>query len=529
MDQLDEPMYDLQAGSITDPNDGFSAIMSRDRVLTIDSRRTDAADNFGNIRVATIHWISLRELLELTYYDEYGDEQKVFVDENYPVAKEMGQSVKSIWVNEIWKATRIGEDIDTEIGPCELQLRSITNPYKVKPPYAGKVLKGQSFLDELKPYIKDFNIWMHKLKVLWVQHIGKAAVIDVSKIPSWMSTEEWFFWLKNLRIAFENPFEESKKGQLAGNMQQSKKEIDLSLANEINQAIQMLTWIKAQIDDMSGVSRQRQGDIAPSDGLGTSQQAITQSSHQTEVLFNEHESIKVDIMTLILEHSKIMWKDSKIKRQYILDDLSNVTLDIDGTKLSEADFGIQITSGSRLAEMDRMLDTLSHAAMQTGTATLSDVARMKMATSPSEMLGELSAAEERRIKQQQESQKIQADMQQQLLQQQTQLEKDRQVHEINKINLEWSYKLQLEKMKLEEASNQNVFNRYFDDDNRNGIEDQIELDKANIEREVKEKELDDKKEMFEKQLKQTKELELKKIDAQKMIANIKKINKTKTN
>ncbi len=452
--------------------------------ITLGDNDTDEVDPDGNIKVYRIQWLSLRKLGKLKYYDEFGDEQYKWVDENWIVDISQGEEIEWVWVNELWEGTRIKNDIYKKVRPCPVQMRSHLNPAIVKPSYIGYVLSNngvvqKSRVDKLRPYQEMYNVWANKLVKLWTEHIGKAAVIDVAKIPSEMSTEEWYLWLKRFNIAFENSFEEGKKGaakgQLAGQMQQNAKTLDLGLAEEINQAIITLSWIEERVNKISAVPEARQGATTGREGLGVTQQSIVQSSHQTEVDFAIHDMIKSKVFETIIEYIKVLWKDEKGKRQYLLDDLSNYILDVDGELLNEAEYGIRITNSSQLYSMYTAIQQLTHAAMQTGTATLSDIAKMYMATSPSQMVDQLDQAEERRIEQQNEQARMQQETAQAQAEAAAQLEQVKHQNELEKIDREWTYKLQIEQLKVGAKAQE-----HSTDTNQNHIEDAVELEKEYI-------------------------------------------------
>lgn len=493
---------------VSDPDSPYTEkalpIAPDNQFISIDGADNAEIDADGNIRIYRVQWKSLRKIGKLKYYDEQGDVQYDWVDEYYTPQIDQGEEVEWLWVNEIWEGTRIGNTIYKRIRPCPVQMRSQVNPALVKPSYVGYVLSNngiaqKSRIDRLRPYQEMYNIWANKLVKLWTEHIGKAAVIDVARIPSEMSSEEWYLWLKRFNLVFENSMEEGKKGaakgQIVGNMQQNSKVLDLGLAEEINQAIVTLSWIEERVNKISAVPEARQGATSGREGLGVTQQSIVSSSNQTEVDFAIHDLVKSKVYEVMIEYIKVLWKDEKGKRQFMLDDLSNYILDVDGELLNESEYGVKITNSSQLYSMYNAIQQLTHAAMQTGTATLSDVARMYMATSPSQMLHELEEAEEKRIEQQNEQARMQQEGVKAQIEAQQQLEQIKHQQELEKINLEWSYKL-----KEQELENVARLNEHATDTNQNHIEDSVELEKEQIKADS-DKELQDKKLSHEEKLK----------------------------
>ena len=304
-------------------------IEAMDSFIPLDGNENAEFDENGNMRVYRLQWLSLRKLGKLKYIDDYGDVQYKFIDEEYPIDEEAGEEVKWFWVNELWEGVRLGNNIYKKVRPCPVQMRSLVNPSMVRPSYVGYVMSNNGRpapcrVDRLKPYQRMYNVFMNKLITLWTQNIGKVGRINMNMIPSEMDTDEWYLWLKRYKLLFENPFEEGKKGAskglLAGSMQQGAPVIDLSLGQEIQQAVDTLSWIEQRVNKIASIPEPRQGDMTGNEGLGTSQQAIVQSSHQTEFDFYIQDVLKAKVNELMVEYAKVLWKDEKIKRQYMVDD-----------------------------------------------------------------------------------------------------------------------------------------------------------------------------------------------------------------
>lgn len=470
--------------------------------ITLDGDDDSIVDADGNIRIYRIEFLTLRKLGKLSFLDEFGDMQTKWVDEDYVINEEEGESIEWIWINEIMRGTRIGNNIYKKVGVSPVQMRSITNPALVRPSYIGYVLSNngqvsQSRIDKLMPYQRLYNIWMNKLVRLWTHNIGKAAIIDVARIPSKMSTDEWFMWLRRYNLIFENSFEESKKGMskglIAGNMQQNSKVIDLSLAEEINQAIKTLSWIEERVNKISAIPEPRQGNLTGNEGLGVSQQAIASSSNQTAVDFFVHDMVKSNAYEVLVEYAKVIWKDVKEKRQYGLDDLSNRIIDIDGALMNEGEYGVTITNSAQMFELHNAIKQLVHPAMQNG-AMLSDVARMYLANSTSKMIESLEESEDKRQEQQLEQVRLQQEGAQAQNQTNMELEKIKHQFKLELLDKEWQYKLQ--EKQIEANVKSDVHSR---DTNENQIEDVVELEKEHIKAES-DKVLQDQKLAHEKEI-----------------------------
>lgn len=481
-----------------------------------------AEDN--TIRVFNITAKVPRKIQRLKYYDEQGNELYKFVSEEYKPNKALGEETEVYYVPEVWKGTKIDIDsgIYVDIEPNEIQMRDWSNPIIVKLPYIG-IVGEFSLVDDLAAFAIDYVIYAKKLKKAWIKNLGKVARIDMSRIPvgeDW-NIERWYKWVDKFGIAFENPFQQDEKGNVAGNMQQTSGYYDLGMGQEIQQCINQLEYLEQMIERRSGVSRQRQGDISSADQLGTTQYAIAQSATQTESEFFEHDLIKKQVYEYLVEMVKLLWTDTYEKRQYVLDDLTTKILEIDGAYITEAEYAIVITDSSKSITVSRAIEQYALAALQNGSLSLSSVIQMMNTNSLSSKQMILKIEEQRKMQQQQQ-------MIQQEQQSQQAIQQNAQQFELQKIEMQQQFeleqlklKLQLESMKLEAQINNNTMGWMNQDQNRNGVDDQVELDKQKMINDMETKKLKQEKELKESELKLKEKLEIAKMESQERIARMK--------
>ncbi len=436
-------------------------------------------DYKGNVKVYRAVWKSYTEVLEIEYLDEDGNAQRKFRHKNYEVNIDLGEKIiEKIPIPEYFEGVRIGDKMYAYIKPREIQMRSLDNPAICKSPYVGK-FGLNSVVDDLLPWAIDYIVYAKKLKELWVSNIGKVAKIDISRIPrgeGW-DLNRWLKWARKFRFIIEDSFQTDAKGNIAGNMQQNSGYLDLGLGNEIQQVVIQLEYIEEMIERRSGVSRQRQGDVKASDGLGTTQQAILQSAHQTEELFFEHEKVKRDVLEVLVATTQWLWSDKSVKKQFVLDDLTLATLDVIGADFAQDQIGIVLTDGSKGAQLEQVFTNLAHAAMQTGSISLSDVADVYMSPSPSTMINKLKAAEQEGHQRLQEQQKQQQEAV-------AALQQEEQAFEMQKLQIEYDFKfkelemkMQLEGLKLHQSELGRI--QGLDNDN-DGTDDTVEIDKVQM-------------------------------------------------
>lgn len=448
-------------------------------------------DRQGNLLVVRVYWLSARVMQEVTYYDKFGDEQKKLQSEHYVLQE--NEKSKKFYINEWWQGTKIAHDNYLKIKPCDVQIRSMNNPGICYPPFVGLISslnanKAYSIVDTVKSLAYEYIFYSKKLKHLWLTNLGKLAVVNMSMIPTGMmedgskwDIESWFKWARLFRFVLENPFQEDSKGRVAGNMNQNAKEIDMSAGQEIEQCIRMLEYIESRVNRLTGVNEQRQGDINQSAGLGITNQAVSYSANQTQTLFAMHESLKLKVLTRFIEYTKFVLKDKDELRQYILDDMSNALLELNGTTLTEAEYDVQIVSSRKIQEFEQILksDALNRA-VQSGAINLSDVGIALLSSSPTAMISNLKAAEEKKRREQQELEQQKLKQQEQQQQMQMQMLQMQQEFEMKKLEKEWEYRLMEKQMDIEDKQQADVFNQYYLDKNNNGVEDDIELEKQNL-------------------------------------------------
>lgn len=164
-------------------------------------------------------------------------------------------------------------------------------------------------------------------------------------------------------------------------MQQSSGVLDLEQGNYIQQHINLLEFVKMEMSEAAGISKQREGQISSSETVGGVERSNLQSSHITEWLFAKHDDVKKRALECFLETSKAALKGGSKKFQYILSDGASKIADIDGDEFSECDYGLVLDNSNESQRLEDGLLQLAHAAMQ--NQMMSFGAMMKVLSSPS--------------------------------------------------------------------------------------------------------------------------------------------------
>lgn len=387
----------------------------------------------GNIRVVRMFWKSRRRIKKIKYYDEHGEEQFKFRDENYVVNTDLGEEEQTLYINEAWEGTRIGEDIYVNMRPRVVQYNRLSNPSRCHFGIIGSIYnlnddKPFSLVDMMKPFSYLYDAIHDRLNKLLAKNWGKIITLDLAKVPAGWDVEKWLYFAKTNNIAVVDSFKEGNigaaTGKLAGAMNNaSSGVIDAELGNSIQQNINLLEFIKMEMSDVAGISKQREGQISNRETVGGVERATLQSSHITEWLFVIHEDVKKRALECFLDTAKIALRGRSKKFQYILSDGSMKVMDIDGDEFAEADYGLVVDNSNAIQELQQKMDMLAQAALQNQALNFSTIMKLYNSCSMAEKQRMVERNEQELVQRQQEAQ------QQQLQQQQQQAEMEAQAKE----------------------------------------------------------------------------------------------------
>ena len=400
--------------------------------------------NNGMIRVIQVEWKSMRKIGIVTYFDDVGQMQEDIVDEIFEVpeyAEKKGKKwlfdgveLQWFWVSEYWEGTKIAEDIYCNIRAKKNQRRDMENPSDVKSGYVGYIYNERnsesiSLIDRMKPFQYLYNIIYYRTELALAKSKGKVALMDISQIPSsegW-DVSKWMYYLESMGVMFINSREEGNRSQQAAPFNQFQS-IDLSMGNYINTHVQLLDAIKTELGELSGVSRQRQGQVQTSELVGNTERAVTQSSHITEFWFYNHNECKKRVLTALLEVAKMSYRDGK-KIQYLGDDMMRTFLNIDAEEFTNASYGVFVSNSSKDDRALESLKQLAQAALQAGVVTFTDVANILQSESITKVRKMLESSQTEAEKKQAQAQQSEQQAAQQAQQAQLQMEQEKENRE----------------------------------------------------------------------------------------------------
>jgi len=343
-------------------------------------------DNMGNVRVLRIYWKSKRKIKSVKSYDpQTGEEMYSFKDETYKVDQFSGEEAEDLWVNEIWEGTKIGKEVYINMRPKKIQYMRLNNPAQCHAGIIGQIYntnqaKAVSLLDRMKPYQYLFDAVKDRLNKTIAKNYGKILELDKARMPAGWDYQKWLYFIEQDNISVVDSFKEGTKGaatgKIAGNFNTSGRPLDLEVGNSIQLYISLLEYLKDEMFEISGVSKQRQGQVDNRETVGGVERAISSSSHSTEELFMIHDNVRKRALTALLETAKIALKGRNKKMQYITDDKVMTMLDIDGDEFAEMDYDIMVDNDMGDMELKQKLEQLAHAGLQNQMLSFSTVMKI---------------------------------------------------------------------------------------------------------------------------------------------------------
>lgn len=388
-------------------------------------------DTAGNIRVIKVFWKSKRKIKKVKSYDQQtGEETFNFYPENYVINKDLGEEEEIFWINEAWEGTKIGEKIYVNMRPRVVQYNRLSNPSRCHFGIVGSIYnlnhdKPFSLVDMMKPYNYLYDAVHDRLNKMLAKNWGKIITLDLAKVPAKWDIDKWMYYAKTNNIAVVDSFKEGNigaaTGKLAGALNNaSSGVIDAELGNSIQQHVNLLEFIKLEMSDVAGISKQREGQISNRETVGGVERATLQSSHITEWLFVTHDDVKRRAMECFLETTKIAMRGKKKKFEYILSDGSMKVMDIDGDVFAECDYGLVVDNSNAIQELKQKMDMLAQAALQNQTLNFSTIMKLYNSSSLAEKQRMVEKNEQELIQRQQEAQQQQLQAQQEQMQMEAQ-------------------------------------------------------------------------------------------------------------
>jgi hypothetical protein len=365
-------------------------------------------DDEGNVRVTRVCWKSKVKVGELTYYED-GEELKDYVSEDYVIDKLKGEKVKWLWLNEWRQGYNIGGVGDGFFVKLEMLPRlgmTYNNPSRVMPPYIGTIYKigekAYSLVDRIRPYKYLYNITMTRAEMASARNKGNLTELDLARIPDGWDPDIWMMYAEANGWFLTDSFKEGNEGAALGKLlnninNRSPVTLNLDASQQIMTQLEFARYIKNEINEITGITPQREGMISNRETLGGVNRSLQQSSFITEPYFHIHDNTKLRLLELNLETAKYCFRDQSFSLNILDDGLIKNTLKIDGKLLSETVYGMYMSDGKDDAELFNYIKQYAHAALQNDTGKFKDIFEIMKSKSIAAVGKRMEEAEQERI------------------------------------------------------------------------------------------------------------------------------------
>lgn len=433
LNELLDMMDDRSKGGVTPEVRKTSLDYPHIKTHSINGFSSNPFEEADNIHVWHCCWKSLKKIGFVNIINpETGMPEEYQVDETY---KETGNEldVEWKWIIEVWEGYRIGQDLYVGIQPIEYQHISADNPNAQRLPYTGVIYNNtnsrpRSLVSMMKPLQYMYIVLWYRLELAMARDKGKVVTMDITQIPKSMNIDvaKWMHYLSALGVNFVNPYEEGWDipGREGGKPSQFNQisALDLTMANTIDQYINLMDKIESMLSEISGVSKQREGSISSNELVGNVERSVVQSAHITEPWFWVHNQVKKECLTMLLDTAKHAWKDNKTSIQYVLDDATRAFLTLSDDFFYE-DMDIFVEDTTKNQQQIEALKNLMQPAMQNG-ASLLDIAEIITMDNVTMIRSKLEKIEQKRMEQQQAMEQAQAEREQQMAQIQNEIKEE---------------------------------------------------------------------------------------------------------
>lgn len=308
------------------------------------------ATNGDDIEVCHLAWKSFQKVKRVTGSNVLGQQyDEVVYDEDYIPLE--GETVKESWYGQNWEGYMIAGKYICGVQPIPIQRNSMSNESVTKLPYNGRVMHSREVLAKstvakLEVYQQSINIHYHFLEKIMNKNKDKITILPMSMIPDKPGWDELttLYYADATGFLFLDDSDPRTMQSL-----QYVKTLDTSLNNFIQFIGNRIAQIKAEAEEMVGITRQRKGESMASDNVGNNRDAIAYSIISTEELFVEFDEFEEKDLQGLLDISKYAFVKGK-KASYPSSDGKIKYLELNPESYQLADYGVFVKNGGAEAQ-----------------------------------------------------------------------------------------------------------------------------------------------------------------------------------
>ena len=465
-----------------------------------------------------IEFKAFRQLIFLTYTDEYNEKITIVVSKDFDIPKDAKEETKLnrygdynkiytwydeimgtqyeaeiLWIPRKYEVVRLNSDVFPVIREVPYQSVSLDNPYSnfnlstFGAVFTSRNSKSISLLQRAIPSYFQYLYVKHIQNRELSKYQGYIQNIDVDQIPQQLGEDVdgniikdpvavHALYMKKTGRNYYSGSQTTASGQLPSTRSPGSTGFILGTAQDIFNLQQLSELIDREISMSMGISPERMSQFSRDSNVTDNQQSITQSHHITEPYFYYLDQLWTQVFEDYLKNFRtycINNPDHSIFH-YILPDGSEELLEVTPQMLEPTDIGIYVTNSSQSEHYNNMMLQLSHSIGQNGGEGVETISTLIKAitsgTSPEETHKLIQIESSKQTKRSQEQEKIKLQVQEEYVQRQREIIEDNQAHEIEKEHIKGEYMLkgkEIDSFKFQQDQ----------DLNNNNVPDQLEIAK----------------------------------------------------
>lgn len=340
--------------------------------------------------VQHIVWTSMCKRAQITIPNLFGEPEKIWVDEDY--IPQEGEDIVWQWKRQKWHCYIVD---DTHVVGGEPLEYTTEGDGECVNPYDGRIfnlkhVNPMSVVEKGIEYQIKYNIIHYYIEKTFAKNPGKFVVVPLSLIPEQpnLGMDEMLYHMDATSLIY---VDDSKKN--AQTSLNAIKVVDADLGQHVKQLYDYLQIVRAEWDNLLGITPQRKGQMNASDGKSTTDNSVFRSSIMSEEMFTQYEELEESILNQLLELGKVAFADGK-KAMFIRGTKYEAALlDIDPTTFCYGKYLIKVKNSGKNIEQLMMAKQQAQALTQNKDGRFSDVVKVIRADNISELLEEMESVE----------------------------------------------------------------------------------------------------------------------------------------
>ena len=320
-----------------------------------------AADNNNLFEVWHVVWKGEARSGILTYINEIGLETQRIVDENYKLNPEAGDiEIRWEYEPQIYEGYRIGTRYN---GVYPIKARPILYGRGDKLPYNGimEVLPTMgkfSIINLITPFQILRNIIYYHREMVIAKNKMLILLLPTSIIAD--DEEDKIYKMAADGILLAND-EEDTTGQKMAQVRM----LNANMNQYISELTALIDSIKADAWETVDMNAQRYGEIAPSAGMTTTQEAIARSSMGSVIIVAMFDEMRKHDYQRDLDYAKLAYIDG-LQRTFFDDKQERRYLSLDVNSFINSDYGVMVKNDQKELDKIQQLRQWAFSAAQNG-------------------------------------------------------------------------------------------------------------------------------------------------------------------